>query len=69
LKSSKRPKEKPSKIAKSKKKPALITTKFTQRTRRPSLPVQFEKNELNNNSMENVLLKRQPSKSMELPSH
>jgi len=69
LKSSKRPKEKPSKIAKSKKKPALITTKFTQRTRRPSLPVQFEKNELNNNSMENVLFKRQPSKSMELPSH
>ncbi|CAB4394230.1 unnamed protein product [Rhizophagus irregularis] len=69
LKSSKRPKEKPSKIIKSKKKPALITTKFTPRTRRPSLPVQFEKNELNNNSMENVLLKRQPSKSMELPSH
>ncbi len=82
-KSSKRSKDKSSKSAKKAKKPAIVFPtptppkeyspfKFnykSSKTRRPSLPVQFETSELSNDSMESVLLKRQPSKSMELPSH
>ncbi|CAI2164981.1 15945_t:CDS:2 [Funneliformis geosporum] len=80
-KSSKSSKDKSSKSAKKIKKPTILfptpkdhsPSKFnskSHKTRRPSLPVQLtESNELNNDSTESVLLKRQASKSMELPSH